>query len=212
SFCRYLLNKEPDCQITVLDNLSAGKRENLPLDKRLTFFGTDIRHISLIPDLQKDWSDAISLNFSGIAPLPINELNPQFAISNNLGGTAEWLNFHKKWGIKRCIFASSNSVYENNEDKKEDSDLFPDLVYPLTKKWGEELCSAYNKNYGLPTVSLRFSNVYGPAANSEREQPALFSYLIRELLNNRTPTIYNSSKARRDYIYVDDLCELLYLI
>src|SRR5690606_24693383 len=109
-------------------------------------------------------------------------------------------------------FASSNSVYENNEDKKEDSDLFPDLVYPLTKKWGEELCSAYNENYGLETVSLRFSNVYGPAANSEREQPALFSYLIRELLNNRTPTIYNSSKARRDYIYVDDLCELLYLI
>lgn len=201
--------------IIIIDNLSSGKIANLPKDDRISFYESDLRNI------QNNWKkfnfshieEYISINLCGYAPLHFNEEYPQEAISNNIGSVAAWLDFHREFGVKKAIFASTNAVYENTSGKLIESySISPDLVYPLTKKWGEELCCSFSKNYDMPILSLRLSNIYGPSSNSERKQPAFFSWAIRQCLKNEPLTLYNSnSSIKRDYLHVEDLCTLIYL-
>jgi len=199
-----------------LDNMSYGYNDNIEWLKsadpnRVLFYNIDICNKEIFNIIEKD---DIVIHFAAIAPLPVNQTNPYESISNNVGGTANVLEACRINGARHFILASTSAVYENNENypSKEDSVLNPNLIYSLGKKFSEELCKSYNTNYGLHYTIFRFFNVYGPHHDCLRKNPPLIAYLVKELLQNNQPLLHSDGTQSRDYIYVDDLIELLFLV
>ena len=199
-----------------LDNMSYGYNDNIEwinsVDKdKALFHNIDICNKEIFNIIKKD---DIVIHFAAIAPLPINQTNPYESISNNVGGTANVLEACRINGAKHFVLASTSAVYENNENypSKENFKLNPNLIYSLGKKFCEELCESYNTNYNLPYTIFRFFNVYGPHHDCLRKNPPLIAYLVKEFLENKQPLLHSDGKQSRDYIYVDDLINLLLLV
>ena len=199
--------------VVLVDNMSYGHNDNLILDgKRFeNFVLADVRNKEMYDII--DGSDYV-FHFAGIAPLPVNQENPYSAVDNNVAGTANVLDASRRSGIKRFIFASTSAVYENNTSfpSCESDDISPDLVYAITKQQCELLCHAFNSTYNLDTVCMRFFNVYGPHQDFRRKSPPLIGYIIKELMNNRPPILHSDGNQKRDYVYIDDLVDLMRLI
>jgi len=197
-------------EIVLLDNMSYGHEDNLEIDGKTfgTFINEDVRSLKIYDIMQG--VDYV-FHFAGIAPLPVNQENPCEAISSNVAGTANVLDAARKVGVKRFVFASTSAIYENNKTfpSQEKDDVSPNLVYATSKLQCELLCKGFWEVYGLPTVMLRFFNVYGPHQDFRRKSPPLTGYIIRELLQNRVPILHSSGNQSRDYVYIDDLIEML---
>lgn len=207
---KYLLTK--DFKVTLLDNLEYGYRDNFEDNKILSenFIHDDIRS----ENFDKYLSDVDTvIHFAGISALPECESNPSKAFDVNTTGVANVLAACRKAGVKRFIFASTSATYENNPPEsimKESDVVIPNLVYSTSKLCGEKICQSFADNYDMDIIICRFFNVFGPHQDFKRKYPPFTSYLIREILANRIPTIYNLSDVARDYIYVEDLMEYLY--
>lgn len=198
--------------VKILDTLEYGYRDNFEDNEILknNFIQADVRDA----DFAKYLDDIdIVYHFAGISALPECESHPYKAFDINTNGTVNVLNAIRHSKVKRLIFASTSAVYENNNNKevhKEDDIVKPNLVYATTKYCAEQVCRAYAQNYGMDIVICRFFNVFGPHQDFKRKYPPFTSFLIREALAGRKPTIYNTEDCKRDYIYVYDLMQYLY--
>lgn len=209
-FAKFLLQK--NYNVKILDNLEYGYKDNFEDNDILknNFILDDIRAKDFLKYL-KDID--IIVHLAGISALPECESNPQKALYINITGLVNVLNSCRSSNIKRIIFSSTSAVYENNNTKKqfeEDIQVNPNLIYATTKYCAEQICKSYSNNYGMDIIICRFFNVYGPHQDFKRKYPPFTSYLIREIINGIKPTIYNTQNVKRDYIYVDDLMEILY--
>ncbi|NQE52238.1 NAD-dependent glucose-6-phosphate dehydrogenase [ANME-1 cluster archaeon GoMg3.2] len=123
---------------------------------------------------------------------------------NNVEATQKLLEFYKDREIKKFVYASSSSVYGDAElPMKEDALLKPFSPYGVTKLAGENLCSLYWKNYGVPTVSLRYFTVYGPR---QRPDMAIHKF-VKAILNGKEITVFGDGTQTRDFTFVDDAVE-----
>jgi UDP-glucose 4-epimerase len=123
---------------------------------------------------------------------------------NNVQATQKLLEFYKDSNIKKFVYASSSSVYGDAElPMKENSLLKPVSPYGVTKLAGENLCYLYYKNYGVPTVSLRYFTVYGPG---QRPDMAIHKF-VRAILNDEEITTYGDGTQTRDFTFVEDAVE-----
>ena len=123
---------------------------------------------------------------------------------NNIEATQRLLEFYKDSNIKKFVYASSSSVYGDAElPIKEDSLLKPVSPYGVTKLAGENLCYLYCKNYGVPTISLRYFTVYGPR---QRPDMAIHKF-VNAILNDEKITVYGKGTQTRDFTYVEDAVE-----
>jgi UDP-glucuronate 4-epimerase len=112
----------------------------------------------------------------------------------------------KEKGIKNFIFASSSSVYGENQRvpfKEEDLDIQPISPYGATKRAGELLCYSYHHLYGMNIACLRIFTAYGP-----RQRPEMAIHKFAHLIDQgeKIP-IYGDGSSRRDYTYIDDLVD-----
>ena len=123
---------------------------------------------------------------------------------NNIEATQRLLEFYKDSNIKKFVYASSSSVYGDAElPMKEDSLLKPVSPYGVTKLAGENLCYLYYKNYGVPTIALRYFTVYGPR---QRPDMAIHKF-VRAIFDDDTIPIFGDGTQTRDFTYVDDVVE-----
>ncbi len=106
--------------------------------------------------------------------------------------------------VKRFVYASSSSVYGNTTlPAQEDAPLHPASPYGITKLAAEQLCTLYHRNFGLPSVSLRYFTVYGP-----RQRPDMaFHRFCTSILERRPIVIYGDGEQTRDYTYISDIVE-----
>lgn len=204
-------------ELILIDNFSYGKMDNLEFpDHNFAdeIIRMDIRDREGIASLLQAGDVDYIYNIAGIAPLPDCQTDPQEAIDVNVIGVVNLLENGRKYGIKKLILASTNSIYENvtTFPTKEDNFDLPTLIYPNTKYAAERFCESYCQTYGMSVTCLRFSNVYGPHIDCLRKQPPFVAYMIRELFYNRTPVFHSDGNQRRDYIYVDDLVRLALLV
>lgn len=129
--------------------------------------------------------------------------NPRLYNEVNVAGTLEVLEGCRRSGIRRLAFASSSSVYGNNEKVpfcESDPVDNPISPYAATKKAGELLCHNYHHLYGLSVASLRFFTVYGP-----RQRPDLAIHKFARLIEGgRSIPFFGDGSTRRDYTYVTD--------
>lgn len=140
------------------------------------------------------------VHLAALSSVPDSVKNPQLTLDINTMGTQNALDAAKANGVKRFIFASSASVYGNNEDipLKEDAPFDPQSPYALSKIKGEDLCRAYSAN-GLQTVILRFFNVYGPAARG-----GVINVFTQALAQGKPILLDGGGSQLRDFLYIDD--------
>jgi nucleoside-diphosphate-sugar epimerase len=196
--------------IVGVDNFNNGYQENLTINGETycEFYEQDIRQ-PLDSIMNRHTIDVV-VHLAAITALPDCECNPVEAMSVNVAGTASILDAARRANVKQVIFASTSAVYENNLIPfKESLDVNPRLVYSLSKKLAEEVCTSYVHNYGMNIAVLRFFNVFGPRQDIHRTSPPLINYVVKELVNGRVPVLHSTGDQQRDYIYVDDVTNLI---
>ena len=123
---------------------------------------------------------------------------------DNIQATQRLLEYYKSQKIRKFVYSSSSSVYGDVElPMREDQMVQPVSPYGVTKLAAEHLCYLYWKNYGVPTVSLRYFTVYGP-----RQRPDMgINKFVRAVLNDEVITVYGNGTQTRDFTYIDDVVE-----
>jgi UDP-glucose 4-epimerase len=127
----------------------------------------------------------------------------------NIMATQKLLEVVKEFNVKKFVFASSSSVYGDTTDlpMREESALRPISPYGVTKLAAENLVSLYEKNFGIPTISLRYFTVYGP-----RQRPDMaFNKFISAILNDEKITVYGDGTQTRDFTYISDIIDAILL-
>jgi UDP-glucose 4-epimerase len=192
-----------DNQVTIIDDLTSGKIENIThLDQdNLTLIKGSITELELkglFTDTDYVFHEAalISVPESVETPLPYNKVNVE--------GTLKVLIAAKDTSVKKVVLASSSAVYGDNRTLPLSEDLPPHPLspYAVNKAAGEMYCQAFTQNYGLPTVSLRYFNVFGPRQDPNSAYAAVIPNFINTILNGEKPVIYGDGEQSRDFISV----------
>jgi nucleoside-diphosphate-sugar epimerase len=195
--------------VRVLDNFSTGKRanlqlptSNLQLPTAIDIIEGDIRdrdtvqravtgvdyvlHQAALPSVQRSVDD----------PLTTNEIN--------VTGTLNVLLAAREARVKRVVFASSSAVYGNSPTlpKHETMPTNPLSPYAVSKLAGETYGRVFYEVYGLPTVALRYFNVFGPRQDPNSQYSAVIPLFIAAMLRGDPPTIYGDGLQSRDFTYV----------
>ena len=148
----------------------------------------------------------VVVNLAAQAGVRYSITNPDSYIESNLIGFYNILEACRHHPVEHLVYASSSSVYGNNEkipystDDKVDN---PISLYAATKKSNELMAHAYRKLYNIPSTGLRFFTVYGPAG---RPDMAYFGFTDK-LVKGDSIKIFNYGNCKRDFTYVDDIIE-----
>lgn len=132
--------------------------------------------------------------------------DPYSYSSSNLVGFLNLINEAKNFGVKDFIFASSSSVYGEQDKTPFDEDFKTDApisLYAATKKSGELIAYAYHHLFGMRCIGLRFFTVYGPYG---RPDMAIFSF-TKAILEGDSIPVFNNGEMKRDFTYVDDIAD-----
>ena len=202
--------------VRVLDNFSSGKKENLFFAEKL---GKD-RFELLEGDIcDKKVSEAACrgmdyvLHQAALRSVPKSLEDPENYNKVNIGGTLNLLQAAAKHKIKRFVFASSSSIYgEAKKFPQKETDL-PLLFspYALTKLTGEYYGRIFACHFNLPTVCLRYFNVFGPRQSLDDEYAVVVPKFIHSLLQNQPPPIFGTGKQSRDFTYIENVVLANYL-
>ncbi len=196
---------ELDYNVVVLDNLSTGKKENLnPILDKIKFIHGDINDGGLLAREFKD-IDYI-FHHAAIPSVPRSIDNPFLSAYNNVDGTLNVLWAAKNAGVKKLVFAGSSSAYGNREGQTKSEILKPMPLspYAATKLAGEYYCKVFAHVYGLPTICLRYFNVFGPNQNPDSQYSAVIPKFIKAIMNDESPVIYGDGTQKRDFTYVEN--------
>jgi len=190
-------------EVIIIDNLSTGRKENL--NPKAKFHQEDIRNLEEIKPLFNGIDFVFHLAAWPRVPVSIKE--PLLTHDINATGTLNVLLAAREAKVKKVIFSSSSSVYGNQEKMplEESMEPRPMSPYALHKYVGEQYCRLFNELYDLPTVSLRYFNVYGKRQPLEGTYALVIGIFINQLLNDKPMTITGDGTNRRDYTSVIDI-------
>lgn len=161
-------------------------------------------------------SDALDVAFAGVdyvfhlAALPSVPYSIEHPVETtivNLQGTLAVLEASRRAGVQRVVFSSSSAVYGDpvSLPVNEDMEVRPQSPYALQKYEGERWCALYSALYGLPTVSLRYFNVYGPGARASGAYAPAISLFLKQRAEGKPITITGDGEQTRDFVHVQDV-------
>lgn len=197
-----LLLSSGSYRVKVLDNEVIGKREHIDTPG-VEFFLGDIRNKDDVMRAMRDIDVVVHLAADTRVMDSIE--NPLFNFENNVVGTFNILNSMRELGIKKIISASTGGaiVGEAEPPVHEGMVPCPSSPYGATKLALEGYCSAFSDSYGMQTVCLRFSNVYGPRSFHKGSVVAAF---FKKILSGEALEVFGDGSQTRDYVFVDDVC------
>jgi nucleoside-diphosphate-sugar epimerase len=193
-------------RVRALDNLSTGKRSNIePFLGNIDFVEGDITDSSVVAEAMQG-VDYV-LHQAALPSVPRSVADPLVSHEINATGTLKMLLAARDAGVKRLVFASSSSVYGDSPTmpKHEGMPTQPRSPYAVNKLAGEEYTRIFASLYGLPTVALRYFNVFGPRQDPHSAYAAVIPAFIAAMLENRQPTIYGDGTQTRDFTYVSNV-------
>ncbi|MCE9628389.1 MAG: NAD-dependent epimerase/dehydratase family protein [Candidatus Vogelbacteria bacterium] len=190
-------------QVVVVDNLSTGKKERIP--DGVSFHLVDITDLDSLKPLLVGVEAVFHLaalprvSFSIDHPIESNEANVK--------GTLNLLVSAKDAGVKIFVYSASSSAYGDQDilPLVETMPARPKSPYGLQKYIGELYAKTFTEIYGLPTVCLRYFNVYGPGDSAEASYPLVITKFIKQRQNNEPLTICGSGEQTRDFTHVTDI-------
>lgn len=195
---------------TILDNLSTGKIENIEeliKNDHVEFIRGSITDPPLLNKLFHDVSYVFHL--AAIPSVPRSVENPRASHEVNVNGTLNVLLAARENSVKKVVYASSSSVYGDTPTlpKREDMTPHPLSPYAVTKLAGEYYCQVFSEVYQLPTVCLRFFNVYGPRQDPNSQYAAAVPIFIKRVREGNPPVIFGDGRQTRDFTFVKDTVE-----
>ena len=199
-------------RVTILDDLSTGKLENIEnfLNKgSADFVKGSITDLSL---LQKLFQGAHYIfHLAALPSVPRSIENPLASHQVNLTGTLNVLLAARDNSIKKVVYSSSSSVYGDTPTlpKREDMPPNPQSPYAVNKVASEYYCQVFYQVYGLPTVSLRYFNVYGPRHEPNSPYAAVIPRFIKMVTEGRPPVIFGDGEQTRDFTFIKDTVEAI---
>jgi len=213
--CKKLLNE--NFHVIGVDNINnyystiLKNKRNLELKKHknFKFYKLDLKNKNIIQLFKKKKFDFV-FHLAAQPGVRFSITDPQRYIDDNILAFGNVLEICKIIKPKIFYFASSSSVYGDVKKFpiKENINLNPKNVYGLTKKFNEELAKFYSEIYKIPIIGLRFFTVYGPWGRPDM----LTLKLLQKIDNNKMFMINNFGKHQRDFTYIDDVIDILFLL
>lgn len=193
--------------VTVVDDLSSGKRQNVP--EGAEFVELDLAHGD-VRDLfdRRGGFDLVNHHAAQI-DVRLSVTRPRFDAEVNILGLINILEAAREFGTSRVLFVSSGGVVYGEASERpipETAPKHPQSPYGVSKLTGEFYLHAYEQLHGLDYVALRYSNVYGPRQDPHGEAGVVAIFSNR--INSGEPlTIFGDGNQTRDYVYVGDVVE-----
>ena len=197
-------------KVRCLDDLSTGNIENIEpffKDNNFEFIQGDIRNYETCFKACKNVSYVLHQAAWGSVPRSIEM--PLLYEEINIKGTLNMLEASRQNNVKKFVYASSSSVYGDEEtlpkvEGREGNLLSP---YAVTKKVNEYYGKLYKRLYNLDTYGLRYFNVFGRRQDPNGAYAAVIPKFIKQLLNDEAPTIHGDGKQSRDFTYIDNVID-----
>ena len=197
-------------RVIALDDLSSGRWENLAALKNapgLQQIEADITdRTSLRPHFDGvDWV----FHLAGKADIVPSIEQPDIYYAANVQGTFNVLECARAANIKRLVYAASSSCYGIPDvyPTPENAEIRPQYPYALSKYLGEEMVLHWAQVYGLPALSLRLFNVYGPRSRTTGAYGAVFGVFLAQKLAGKPYTVVGDGSQSRDFTYVSDVAD-----
>jgi UDP-glucose 4-epimerase len=187
--------------VRVLDNLRSGFRQNLA-GLEHEFIEASILDRAAVRRAVQGVDYVFHL--AATTSVPESLAKPAECEEININGTRVVLEEAAKAGVKKLVFSSTAAIYGDNPvvPKVESMSPEPKTPYAATKLEGERLCREFAESGGLPTVCLRYFNVFGPRQDPGSEYAAVVPVFLRRALNHAPITIYGDGEQTRDFIFV----------
>ena len=215
--CKKLLDKGHnvcgyDSMNTYYDiRLKKARYEILKKYKNFSFSKGKVENQKILSKLIVKFKPRVIIHLAAQAGVRYSIENPKVYLDSNIVGTFNVIEAAKKIKVKHLLIASSSSVYGSNKNlpfKEIDKTETQLSIYAATKKSTESIAHSYSHIWKVPTTVLRFFTVYGPWG---RPDMALFKF-TKGILNKKKIDIYNQGKMYRDFTYIDDIVDGVYLL
>ena len=196
----YLVQRGDD--VTVLDNLITGSKENLTkISDKINFVNGDIRDHKLLEKLVSDTTGVF--HEAALASVQQSFSMKDEYIAVNVAGTENIFKLAKEYGFK-IVYASSSSVYGNPKKipVKEDDERKPINPYAKTKLDGEDLAKKYSE-IGVKVIGLRYFNVFGK--RQSKEYAGVIKLFLQRIQQKKSPKINGDGLQTRDFVHIDDV-------
>jgi len=191
-------------RVWVVDNLSTGKRENVPA--QATFVEMDIRDEEIRPLFREVEFDLVNHHAAQI-DVRVSVADPRYDAQVNLLGLLNLLEGAREVETGRFVFVSSGGVVYGEPELRptpEEAPKLPLSPYGVTKLSGEFYLNYYREIHGLEYAALRYGNVFGPRQDPHGEAGVVAIFCTR-LLSGTTLTIFGDGEQTRDYVFVKDI-------
>lgn len=200
-------------EVIVIDKLTyAGDLERLKdVKERIKFYKTDITEKKEVKEVFRREKPSIVVHWAAESHVDRSIIDSEPFIKTNIEGTLNLLNVSKDFGIRRFINISTDEVYGELNDSGyffEASPLNPNSPYSVSKASADMLGRAFFRTYGLPVITVRPSNNYGPWQYPEKLIPVV---ILKALKNEKIP-LYGSGKNIREWLFVSDCAEAVFFI
>jgi len=191
--------------VLILDDMSSGKEDNIP--RKAEFIRGDIKDHESLDGIFNDFKPEIINHHAAQIDVRKSVEDPSFDAEINIIGTLNLLELSRKYVIKKFIFASTGgAIYGEPEKIPTDENTAPQPISPygVSKYAVESYLSYYKAVYGLSSVSLRYSNVYGPRQDPHGEAGVVAIFCNR-IISGDTCVIFGDGTQTRDYVFVEDV-------
>ena len=193
-------------EVRVIDNLSATENEEFYYNDRATYWQKDI---------SKDDCSSIFVGADYVFHLAArSRIQPTIGSPNecfevNVVGTQRVLEWSRLNGIKRVIYSGTSSLYGKQNSIPFEPNMPADCLNPYSmSKWmGEQICKLYNQLYGVPSIVLRYFNVYGPREPIKGKYAPVIGLFKRRKKEGLPATIVSPGTQKRDFTYIDDVVD-----
>lgn len=198
--------------VTVVDNFATGREENLHGASNrgeLHIEAFDVQDVQRMQQVMKgiDWV----FHLAGLADIVPSIQRPLDYHSANVDGTASAVEAARQGGVKRFIYVASSTCYGLPEvfPTPESAPIRPMFPYALSKYMGEEIVLNWHRIYGLPAVSLRLFNVFGPRSRTTGTYGAVFGVFLAQKLAGKPFTVVGDGRQTRDFTFVTDVVDVM---
>jgi len=192
-------------EVSVLDDLSAGKRQQV--NAKATLYQTDLRDGAAVASVVERVRPEIIFHLAAQMDVRRSVADPAFDAQVNLVGFLNLIESARRHGLRRVIFSSTGGAIYGEQDEfpcSEDHPLRPVSPYGVAKLATEAYLFFYKVEYGIDYLALRFGNVYGPRQDPHGEAGVVAIFCGR-MLDGKPVTIYGDGTQTRDYVYVGDV-------
>jgi UDP-glucose 4-epimerase len=192
-------------QVRVLDNFSSGRRENLSPHPRLQVIEGDIRDRTAVDAAARGVTHVLHLAAQVSVAASVEA--PLESASINVGGFLNVIECARRVPVRRFVYASSAAVYgvPARLPLTEEAPTAPISPYGLEKEINDRYAALYRDLYGLPTLGMRYFNVYGPRQDPSSPYSGVISIFCRRMRERQPLAVHGDGLQTRDFIYVGDV-------